>query len=132
MTDLRKVGATVLFPEESYAIVGAAIEVHTVLGSGFLEGVYQEALELEMSARGIPFQAQKAIPVRYKGQILKHYYVADLVCYDKIIVELKALNQLSSRHFAQALNYLTATDMRLALLFNFGSKGRLERNRVTN
>ena len=79
---------------------------HCNLGPGFLEAVYQEAMEIELSARGIPFDAQKPIQVRYKGQILNKQYVADLVCFDLIIVELKALNRLSGNEQAQVLNYL--------------------------
>ena len=87
-----------------------AIEVHRNLGPGFLEAVYQEAMEIELSARGIPFDAQKPIQVRYKGQILNKQYVADLVCFDLIIVELKALDRLSGNEQAQVLNYLKATE----------------------
>ena len=81
--------------EEVYAIVGTAIEVHRNLGPGFLEAVYQEAMEIELSDRGIPFDAQEQIRVRYKDQILSKQYIADLVCFNLILVELKALNRLS-------------------------------------
>ena len=115
-----------ILKEEVYAIVGAAIEVHRNLGPGFLEAVYQEAMEIELSARGIPFDAQKPIQVRYKGQILNKQYVADLVCFDLIIVELKALNRLSGNEQAQVLNYLKATGFKVGVLINFGSHGKLE------
>ena len=112
--------------EKVYAIVGAAIEVHRNLGPGFLEAIYQEAMEIELSARGIPFDAQKQIEVRYKDQILNRQYVADLVCFNLILVELKALNRLSGNEEAQVLNYLKATGIKVGVLINFGSHGKLE------
>ncbi|MCI0626117.1 MAG: GxxExxY protein [Acidobacteria bacterium] len=115
-----------LFKEEVYRIVGAAIEVHRELGSGFLEPVYQEAMALELASCSIPFEAQKALQIMYKGHQLKKEYVPDFVCYQQIIVELKALAQLSGTEEAQALNYLKATRFRVALLLNFGSRGKLE------
>ena len=121
-----------LLKDEVYAIVGAAIEVHRELGPGFLEEVYQEALELEMSTRAIPFEAQKQLAIHYKGQTLKKVYFADLLCYNKVIVEIKALERLSGIQQAQILNYLKATDHRVGLLINFGSQGRLEWKRFIN
>jgi GxxExxY protein len=118
-----------LHKEEVYAIVGAAMEVHTQLGSGFLEAVYQEALEMELADRAIPFERQKELHIRYKGRQLAKKYVADLVCYDAVIVELKAQECLTSRDTAQVLNYLTATQLRVGVLINFGSVGKLEWNR---
>ena len=115
-----------ILKEEVYAVVGAAIEVHRELGPGFLEAIYQEAMEIELSKRGIPFDAQKPIQVRYKSQILNKKYVADLVCFDLIIVELKALNRLSGNEQAQILNYLKATGFKVGVLINFGSHGKLE------
>ncbi len=111
---------------EVYAIIGAAIEVHKTLGCGFLEPVYQEALEIELEARAIPFEAQKMITINYKGQRLKKEYVADLVCFDQIIVELKALDLITGKEEAQILNYLKATCMKVGLLVNFGSTKRLD------
>src|SRR5581483_2356010 len=105
--------------EEVYAIVGAAIEVHRELGPGFLEAVYQEALEWELSQRGIPFEGQKELHVFYKGRQLNKMYVADLVCYRQIIVELKALTRLSGQEESQVLNYLKATRLRVGVLLNF-------------
>jgi GxxExxY protein len=119
-----------LFPEESYAIVGAAFEVHSVLGSGFYEAVYQEALELELLARGIPFEAMKRLPVLYKGQPLQKEFVVDFMCFDKIIVEIKAMERLTTRECAQVLNYLKAADKQLGLLLNFGHANGLEKQRV--
>ena len=116
----------IILKEEVYAIVGAAIEVHRELGPGFLEPVYQEALEIELRARDIPFESQGRLAIHYKGYRLQKEYVADLVCYDQVIVELKALNRLSSREEAQLLNYLKAAGLRVGVLINFGSVGRLE------
>jgi GxxExxY protein len=112
--------------DEVYAIVGAAIEVHREMGSGFVEPVYQETLELELQAREIPFESQKRLVIKYKGHQLRKEYVADLVCYGQVIVELKALTRLTGKEQAQILNYLKATGLRVGLLINFGSTGRLE------
>jgi GxxExxY protein len=117
-----------LFKDEVYAIVGAAMEVHRTLGCGFLEAVYQEALELELTNRGIPFLPQKELPIQYKGTTSKKVYVADLVVYDKVIAELKANNRLTTIDEAQIINYLKATGMRVGVLINF-SKESLERKR---
>jgi len=119
-----------ILKDEVYAVVGAAMEVHKELGHGFLEPIYQEAMEMEMGLRGIPFEAQRALRVSYKGQPLKKEYVADLVCHDKIIVELKALDTLSGKEEAQVLNSLKATGLRVGVLINFGSVGRLEWKRL--
>ena len=108
-----------LYPDEVYAIQGAIFEVYKNVGSGFLENVYQECLELELASRGIPFVAQKDIDIYYKGNKLSQKYRADVVCYDKIILELKAVKQLLPEHHAQLQNYLRATQMRLGLLVNF-------------
>lgn len=107
-------------------MVGAAMEVHRELGPGFLEPVYQEAMQIELEGRGIPFQAQKPLRIEYKGSLLTREYVADLVCYGRIIVELKALDRLSGKEESQVLNYLKATSLRVGLLINFGSSGRPE------
>jgi GxxExxY protein len=115
-----------LLHDEVYAVVGAAIEVHRVLGSGFLEPVYQEALQFELEDRHIPFVADKLVPVMYKARRLEKYYRADVICYDQIIVELKAIDCLTNRETAQLLNYLKATSLRVGVLINFGSLGRLE------
>lgn len=106
---------------QTYAIIGAAMEVHRQLGPGFLEAVYQEALAIEFTLRNIPFIAQVELPVHYKGQRLKCFYKADFICYAAVIVELKALQALTGVDEAQALNYLKATDHERGLLFNFGS-----------
>jgi GxxExxY protein len=115
-----------LFKEEVYAIVGAAIEVHRELGSGFLEAVYQEALEIELQERNIPFQSQTELNIVYKGRILEKKYNPDFLCFQEIIVEIKALDQLSGKEESQILNYLKASGKRVGLLINFGSTGKLE------
>jgi GxxExxY protein len=112
----------------TYAIIGAAIEVHRHLGHGFLEGVYQEALAVELETRRIPFQRETDVPVSYKGRRLQCSYRVDFVCYDHVIVELKALRQLSGSEEAQIINYLKATGFRTGLLLNFGGL-RLEHKR---
>lgn len=116
--------------EEVFAIMGAAMEVHRTLGSGFLEPVYQEALEIESLSRGLPFGTQKVLRIRYKEQYLKKEYIADLVYFDKVIVELKALDQLTGREEAQLLNYLKATGMKVGVLINFGAHPKLEWKRL--
>ena len=115
--------------DESYAVIGAAMEVHRALGPGFLEKVYQEAMQLELGARSIPFEAEKPIEIAYKGQCLSQRYYADLVCFEQILVEMKALKQLSGKEEAQILNYLRATGAKVGLLINFGSHGKLEHKR---
>ena len=119
-----------ILEDETYAVTGAAIEVHRALGPGFLEKVYQEAMQLELSARGIPFEAEVPLDIIYKGQSLTQKYHPDLICFGKIIVELKALNKLSAKEYAQRINYPAATGLRVGLLFNFGSHGKLERKRL--
>ncbi len=115
-----------LFKDEVFEIIGAAIEVHKELGNGFLEPVYQEALEIEFTLRKIPFEPQKRLQLFYKGVQLKKEYIPDFVCYDKIIVEIKALDRLSNIEIAQLINYLKATKLKLGILINFGSRGKLE------
>ena len=112
----------ILFKTESYRIIGACMEVHKVLGAGFLEPVYQEALAYEFYLQNIPFEREKKLTIRYKDIELEKMYSADFVCYDAIIVELKALSGLTSEHEAQVLNYLKATGYKLGILVNFGSK----------
>ena len=119
-----------IYREEVFKIIGAAIEVHKVLGSGFLEAVYQEALEHELSLRLVPFVSQQSLEIQYKDMLLTKSYIADIVCFDKIIVELKALQKLTGHEESQVINYLKATGMRVALLINFGSLGKLEWKRL--
>jgi GxxExxY protein len=112
--------------EESDQIIGAAIEVYCQLGCGFLEPIYQEALQIELTRRHIAFEPQIALTVHYKGQALEKTYKPDFICFGGIVVELKACHRLSGREVAQLLNYMKATRMRVGLLFNFGSAVRLE------
>ena len=116
--------------EEVFAVVGAAMDVHTHLGPGFLEPVYQEAFEWELSNRGIPHFAQQILHIKYKDRLLNKTYIADFVCFNQIIVEIKALLKLSEHEQAQVLNYLKATGYKVGLLINFGSKGKLEWQRL--
>lgn len=102
------------------------MEVHSRLGPGFLEPVYQEATAIEFGLRSIPFEPFKQLKIRYKDFVLEKYYQADFVCYGQIIVEIKAQEVLTSRDEAQLLNYLAATDFKLGLLVNYGSIGQLE------
>ena len=111
-----------IYGRETYSIIGAAMEVHRTLGMGFLESVYQEALEVEMTKRNIPFIPQHKIQIQYKDVLLNQYYIADLFCYDKIIVELKAVSTILPEHEAQVINYIHATGMKLGMLLNFGSE----------
>ena len=111
-----------IYKEESYKIIGAAMEVHQELGCGFLEAVYQEALEIEFQKQGIPYKREKLLTINYKDIKLKKRYSADFICYDKIIVELKALSDLTTQNEAQVINYLKTTKHKLGLLINFGSK----------
>lgn len=110
-----------IYKEECYAIRGAVMDVHNELGWGFAEDIYQEALEIEFRARGIPFERQKRIAVKYKGNKLSKLFVPDLVCYGKIIVELKVVKSIADAHRAQLRYYLRATQFKLGLLVNFGS-----------
>ena len=118
----------ILYKELSYQIVGAAMEVHRVLGPGFFEAVYEAALAHELRSRGIRFERQKRLPVYYKGQLVGDY-VADLVVEDQVILELKAISKFNSVHEAQAHNYLAATGLRLAILLNFGASS-LQQKRI--
>ena len=111
-----------IYPHESYGIIGAAMEVHNTLGQGFLESVYQEAMEIELKKRSIPFEPQCKIQIRYKDVCLDHYFIADFVCFDKIIIELKAVSAILPEHEAQIINYLKATGFKLGILLNFNEE----------
>jgi GxxExxY protein len=114
------VSGEIILKELSYAVVGAAMEVHRNLGAGFLEAVYGAALGYELGLRGIPFESQVHLPVRYKDALVGDY-VADLIVDGQVILELKAVATLNAAHEAQALHYLTATGLHLAILLNFGA-----------
>ncbi|HOV75985.1 MAG TPA: GxxExxY protein [Candidatus Hydrogenedentes bacterium] len=118
-----------ILKDEVYAIVGAAMEVSNELGSGFLEAVYQEALQIELEERRIPFVTQTPIVISYKGRKLQKEYIPDFICYRQVIVEIKAIKQLSSVEEAQLLNYLKATGKPVGVLLNFGSP-RMEWKRM--
>jgi GxxExxY protein len=122
--------AEIVYKDESYRIMGACFEVYKNMGPGFLEAVYQECLEIELTDRAIPFAAQQLIPISYKGRKLLQTYRADLLCYGTIIIEVKAQSALSDTHRAQVFNYLRASGMRLGLLVNFSSSSELEYERI--
>jgi GxxExxY protein len=111
---------TFLYKDECYKIIGACMAVHRELGHGFLEPVYQEALAIELCFHGIPYVKEPELSIIYRGVALNKTYKADFVCYDSIIVELKALSSLNNDHMAQVLNYLKATNLKVGLLINFG------------
>ncbi len=109
-----------LFKNESFSIIGAALEVHKVLGCGFIEVVYQEALEEEFKKRNIPFEREKELLINYKGKQLSKTFRADFICYNRIIIELKAVSQFTDDHYAQLYSYLKASNLPLGILINFG------------
>ena len=120
----------IVYKEEAYKIVGAAFKVYNGLGHGFLEAVYQEALEIEFQKQGIPYEREKDLKIYYDGVELKQTYKADFVCFGKIIVELKAVSVLDAPHRSQVYNYLHATGYKLGLLYNFGCSDELEKERI--
>ncbi|MBK1878876.1 GxxExxY protein [Pelagicoccus mobilis] len=122
----------ITYKEETYKIIGAAIEVHKELGHGFLEAVFQEALELELADQSILFESQKQLQIHYKGRVLKKRYIADFLINNDILVEIKAIEKLTSKEESQVINYLNATQLKLGLLINFGSQGKLEWKRLVN
>lgn len=110
-----------LYKQESYNIIGACIDVHNELGFGYHESVYQEALAYEFSLRSIPYQKEAKLVVTYKGKMLNKYYIADFICYDRIILEVKAMSGIIVAHKVQLRNYLKTTGKSLGLLVNFGA-----------
>ena len=111
-----------IYGDEIYLVVGAAMAVHRELGCGFLEAIYKEALEIEFKVRNIPYQKEVKLDIYYKKQLMNKYYMADFICFDKVIVEVKALSELTPEHESQLINYLTATRLKTGLLLNFGKK----------
>lgn len=119
-----------LYRDETYRIIGACIAVHDDKGNGFVEPVYQDAVEIELGACGIPYDAQRNFKILYRGKTLKHTHTPDVICFDKILLELKAVKRRTGEHRAQVLNYLKVTGLKLGLLINFGSYARLEWQRI--
>lgn len=119
----------VKYQDLTFGIIGAAMEVHSIIGCGFTEPLYQEAFEEELRLRKIPYSREKTFQVTYKDKLLEKVFRPDFVCYDKVIVELKAVSDLTDEHYAQICNYLKATGMELGLLINFGKKS-LEYKRI--
>ena len=119
-----------IYSDETYGIIGLCMKVHRELGPGFLEPVYQEAFEILLKAEGIPYRRECPMPIYFLGQRLKKDYYADFVCYDKIILEFKAVSSLTSVHEAQLMNYLKASKMRLGLLCNFAQASFVHRRLV--
>lgn len=120
----------IIYPQESYAIVGACSNVYNDKGNGFSEPIYQECMEIELEFQNIPFDPQRQLRLEYRGRTLKKHYTPDLICYDKVIVELKVVSRLTDEHRAQVLDYLHATGMQLGLLVNFGAYPDLEYERI--
>lgn len=120
----------IIFKDESYKIVGACFEVYRDKGCGFLEAVYQECMEIELGCQKIPFIPKKKLQLFYRGQLLHQHYEPDLICFDKIVLELKALTELADEHRAQVYNYLKATGYQLGLLVNFGHYPKIEIERI--
>jgi GxxExxY protein len=118
--------------QRTYKIIGAAMEVHKEPGSGFLEAVYQEALEREFNYQNIPHNSQPQVGIEYKGEPLGKKYEPDFICDDAVIVEIKAMNKLSSNEHAQIINYLKAAKFKVGLLINFGSKSSEHKRFVNN
>lgn len=121
-----------VYKEESYQIMGAAFEVYNEKGNGFLEAVYQECLEMEFEDQGIPFQEKPPLTLFYKEQPLKRKYEPDFLCFDKIIVEIKAVKNLTDEHRKQIINYLKSTGKELGLLINFGHYPKVQYERFVN
>ena len=122
----------IIYKDECYAIIGACFELHNELGSGFAEPIYQEALEVELKLQGIPFRSQDELEVHYKGHLLDAKYKPDFICYEKIIVEIKSLNDIADRHRSQVHNYLKITGFRLGILVNFSAYPRLQYERIVH
>ena len=124
------VGGKLIYADEVFRIQGAVFEVYRAMGAGFLESVYQECLALEFGRRGLPFEALKTLPLTYKGEPLRQHFVADFVCFERVVIELKAARAIAPEHRAQTINYLRATGMKLGLIINFGATPRVEIERL--
>ena len=119
-----------ILKDEVYEIAGAAMDVYFTLGTGFLEPVYQEAFAIEMLRRKIPFEREKPLDIYYKGNLLTKKYIADFICFDEIILEIKVVPRLTNIEFAQLINYMKITRKRVGILVNFGSRPKLEWKRI--
>ena len=119
-----------LYAQEVYSVVGACFEVYKRMGCGFLEAVYQECLEIELEYQGIPFRPWQELDLTYRGRELKQKYVPDFLCYDSVIVEIKAVSELAGEHSAQLINYLKAAHFQVGILANFGHYPKLEYKRM--
>ena len=126
----KKKMKSIIFEKESYKIIGACFEVYNQKGFGFTEPIYQECLEIEFAIRQVPFTAQPKIQLRYKDRTLAQFFKPDFICFDKIIVEIKSVSNLTDAHISQTLNYLNATNFELALLVNFGEYPELIHKRL--
>lgn len=115
-----------LYRAEVFEIQGAIFDVYRKMGAGFLEGVYQECLAIELDRRSVPFDALKPLAISYDGKPLRHAYVADFICFERILIELKACRAIAPEHRAQTINYLRATSLRLGLLVNFGATPKVQ------
>lgn len=121
----------IVYKDESFAIIGAAMEVYNQLGSGFVEKVYQDALEIEFELRGIPYKREEHLPVFYKGRQIKHDFFVDFICYDKIVIECKAVSEILNIHKIQTLNYIKINNLKLGIVINFSNQS-LEYKRIVN
>jgi GxxExxY protein len=128
--EIHEIHEKILYKDESFQVQGSIFSVYQTLGAGFLEAVYQECLEIEFLKRGIPFCPQYDIKLKYKGHQLRQCYKADFVCFEKIIVEIKAISEITAIHQAQVMNYLKATGLRLGILVNFCAFPRAEIERI--
>jgi len=122
--------AELFFKEEVYRIVGACFEVYKDKGHGFVESVYQDCLEIELELQKMPFDRKRVLTLEYKGRSLDHWFAPDLICYEQIIVEIKAVKELADEHRAQLLNYLKATRLKVGVLVNFGHHPGLQWERL--
>lgn len=125
-------GTDIVFKDESYNSIGACFEVYREMGCGFLEAVYQECLVIEFAERGIPVLEQPKLKLDFKGRVLKQTYEPDFLCYNEVVVEIKAAKCLADEHRAQVINYLKATGKQLGLLVNFGHYPQIEHERFVN
>lgn len=121
----------IVYKDESFAIIGAAMEVYNQLGSGFVEKVYQDALEIEFELRGIPYKREEHLPVFYKGRQIKHDFFVDFICYDKTVIECKAVSEILNIHKIQTLNYIKINNLKLGIVINFSNQS-LEYKRIVN